>query len=94
MIDAIGSGIGMGGHVIEKVSEFAAVPAEIKDILVDVSSQAFIEGMDQAIWVSSLALIGSAVISYFLIDDAVVTTPAPDSVAVGEGEKLAPVAGD
>ena len=50
--------------------------------------------MDQAIWVSSLALIGSAVISYFLIDDAVVAKPVSDPVAVSDSEKMAPVAGD
>jgi EmrB/QacA subfamily drug resistance transporter len=93
-IDAIGDGIGLGGHVIEKVSDFAWVPAGVKQTIVDVSSQAFIEGMDRAIWVSSLALIGSAVVSYFLISDAVVAAPVPDPAAAEGEPAVAPVAGD
>jgi hypothetical protein len=62
--------------------------------------------MARSIWVSSLAIIGSAVVSYFLIDDAVVAKPAPDPAAVAdEGtvevtdtveakDRLAPIAGD
>ena len=104
VVDAIGSGIAMGGVVIEKVSDFDAVPADLKAIMVDVSSLAFIDGMERSIWVSSLAIIGSAIVSYFLIDDAVVATPAPDPAAVADADeaegkveakdRLAPVAGD
>jgi MFS family permease len=99
-VDAIGSGIAMGGHVIEKVSDFAAVPDEIKAILVDVSSQAFIVGMDRAIWVGSLVIIGSAVVSYFLVSDDVVKAHLTESAAqpaerqVAAEERLAPVPGD
>ena len=87
VIDAIGDGIGMGGHVIEKVKDFAWVPANVKETVVNVSSQAFIDGMDVAIWVSSLGIIGAAVVSYFLISDSVVTAHLAEKPAVLPGEE-------
>ena len=86
-IDAIGSGIALGGHVVEKVKEFAWVPDNVKETIVTVSSQAFIDGMEVAIWVSALGIIASAVVSYFLISDSVVKAHLTEEPAVLPGKE-------
>ena len=93
-IDAVGDGNNMAGHVIEKVSAFDVVPAEIKATLVNVSSRAFVDGMDVAIYVAASAAIASAVLSYVLIKDTPFET-APVTVLAPEAEEaLAPIAAD
>ncbi len=93
VVDFVGSGNAYAGSFINKVSDFDSVPAEVKDTLIAASSQAFVDGMDAAIYVSSAFIFVSAILSYFLIKDSVVAAPVPDPVTVPD-EALAPVPGD
>ena len=93
-IDAVGDGNNMAGHVIEKISAFDVVPAEIKTTLVNASSRAFVDGMDVAIYVAASAAIASAVLSYVLIKDTPFATAPVTEIAPEVGEALAPIAAD
>ncbi len=94
VVDAVGDGNNMAGHVIEKVSAFDFVPAEIKTLLVNASSRAFVDGMDVAIYVAASTAIASAVLSYFLIEDTTFETAPVTEIAPAVEEELAPVAAD
>ena len=93
VIDVIGSGMALGGQVIDNPERFPGVPAGVIDTLTVASSDAFMVGMDLAIVVSAGAIIGMSVISYILLrkpSPAVITVPvvmpeelevAPESAA-------------
>ena len=90
VVDAIGDGNNMAGHVIEKISDFDFVPAEIKAPIIQASSKAFVDGMDVAVYIAAAFLIGASIVNYFLVEDSVVANPAPDP-ALAPGEALAAV---
>jgi EmrB/QacA subfamily drug resistance transporter len=90
VIDAIGDGNNMAGHVIEKISDFDFVPAEIKAPIIQASSKAFVDGMDVAVYIAAAFLIGASIVNYFLVKDSVVASHEPDPVAAPD-EAFAPV---
>ena len=72
VIDLVGSGMNFGGQVISRMPEFASLPPQVVQTLESVSAQAFMVGMDRAMIFSTAGIIIAAIISYFLIEDAVV----------------------
>jgi EmrB/QacA subfamily drug resistance transporter len=82
VIDFVGAGMNIGGNVISKIPEFAGLPAQVVQTLEHASAEAFMVGMDRAIIFSTAGIIAAAVISYFLIDDAVVEKPIEEQEAV------------
>ncbi|HET9659878.1 MAG TPA: MFS transporter [Thermomicrobiales bacterium] len=84
VIDFVGSGMNIGGNVISKMPEFAGLPAQAVKTLEHASAEAFMVGMDRAIIFSTAGIIAAAVISYFLIDDAVVEKPIEEQEAAEE----------
>lgn len=98
VIDLVGSGMNFGGNVISKMPEFASVPAQVTQTLEHASAEAFMVGMDRAIIFSTAGIIAAAVISYFLIDDAIVQKPveeqeSAESIRTGDVD-FAPTAAD
>jgi hypothetical protein len=93
VVDAIGDGNNMAGHVIEKLADFDFVPAEIKAPIIQASSKAFVDGMDVAVYIGAAFLIGASIVNYFLVKDSVVESQAPDPAAA-PNEALAPVPSD
>jgi hypothetical protein len=49
--------------------------------------------MDVAIYIGAAFLIGASIVNYFLVNDSVVATPAPDPVAA-PSEAFVPVPSD
>ena len=92
VIAFVEDGASNAGQVIDEIPEFAgmlaAYPAEIQTII-QVSSEAFVSGMDAALVLSGIGIIAASILSYFMIDDAVVETPVPDPAAAPEAD-LAP----
>jgi EmrB/QacA subfamily drug resistance transporter len=96
LIGAVGDGYNLAGQILRDPEVLAKFPGASQfgtsiDQLVEYSSQAFIVGMDAAVIFSAIGIIAGAAISYFLIDDEVVsrvheTEPAPSL----EGAELAP----
>ncbi len=72
VLDVLGAGMTYGGRVIQDQTLFPGVPADISSMLREVSSNAFMVGMDRAIVVSVAAVLVAAVISWKLISDEVV----------------------
>jgi EmrB/QacA subfamily drug resistance transporter len=81
VIDLIGSGASFAGHVIEDSTHFPGLPAPLVAALRNASGHAFITGMDRAIIVSSLTIIGCSIVSFFLIRER---QPAIAPVPVAE----------
>jgi EmrB/QacA subfamily drug resistance transporter len=78
VLDAVGSGASMAGHVITDPHYFPGLADQFPQVVEqirEVSSRAFVEGMDVAIIVSGIAIIASSIVSYFLIKDEVVSRP-------------------
>ncbi|HEV2107442.1 MAG TPA: MFS transporter [Thermomicrobiales bacterium] len=71
VVDLIGSGMGYGGRVVENSLAFPGLDPAITGIVREVSSEAFMGGMDRAILVSALAIIAASIASYVLINDRV-----------------------
>lgn len=96
VIDAVGDGNNMAGHVIEKLSAFDFVPADIKATLVNASSKAFVDGMDVAIYIGAIAALASAVLSYFLVKDSIFEQAPVTEIepAAAAAEALSPIAAD
>jgi hypothetical protein len=91
VIDLVGSGMNFGGRVISQMPEFATLPASVTKTLEQVSAEAFMSGMDRAIIFSTAGIIAAAVISYFLIDDAIVQQPIEEPAgAENESEGIRP----
>jgi EmrB/QacA subfamily drug resistance transporter len=92
IFDLVGSGMSFGGRVIEDAGVFPGLEntPQIVAALRQASSEAFMVGMDRAIYTSSFTIMVVAVISYFLIKDSVVEKPVaehgaeafPDGMAV------------
>jgi hypothetical protein len=59
----------------------SAVPADVVRTLEQASAEAFMVGMDRAIIFSTVGIIAAAIVSYFLIDDAVVEKPIEEQEA-------------
>jgi len=69
-VDTIGSGMAYGGNVVDSLPGLEGVP-QLVATLRAASGDAFMAGMDIAIYVSSFGMIAMAVVSYFLIRDRV-----------------------
>lgn len=69
-IDTIGSGMAYGGDVVSRFPGLEQMP-NLVATLQAASGNAFMAGMDIAIYVSATGMIAMAVISYFLIRDTV-----------------------
>jgi EmrB/QacA subfamily drug resistance transporter len=91
VIDMVGSGMNFGGNVLSKLPVSAALPADVVNALEHASAEAFMVGMDRAIIFSTVGIIAAAVISYFLIDDAIVLKPIEEQEAA---EREAALRGD
>jgi EmrB/QacA subfamily drug resistance transporter len=91
VIDMVGSGMNFGGNVLSKLPVSAALPADVVNALEHASAEAFMVGMDRAIIFSTVGIIAAAVISYFLIDDAIVLKPIEEQE---EAEREAALRGD
>ena len=72
VLDVLGGGMSYGGRVIQDQSLFPGVPAGVASTLREVSSNAFMVGMDRAIVVSVAVVMVAAVVSWKLISDEVV----------------------
>nr|MBA3380033.1 hypothetical protein [Chloroflexia bacterium] len=83
VIDQIGEGINYAGQVIYNPTYFASVPGDVADILSSVSAAAFVEGMHRSFIITGVAIIGVAIVSFFLVKDSVAEAPAeePDELA-------------
>jgi hypothetical protein len=93
VIDAVGSGYNLAGRVIRDPEVFPGIAQLGPGVnqLVEYSSQAFIVGMDAAVIFSAIGIIAGSVISYFLIDDEVVSrVHEAEPVPSLEGAELAP----
>ncbi len=67
-IDLIGSGASFAGNVIESMPGSEKLGDAIA-VIERASSQAFVAGMDRAMWIGGVMLIATSVVSYFLISD-------------------------
>lgn len=72
VVDAIGSGVSLAGRVVEDPKRFPGLPPQFVGQVRDASAQAFVNGMDRAFVISSFAIFGFALLSFFLIKDWVV----------------------
>ncbi|TXG81099.1 MAG: DHA2 family efflux MFS transporter permease subunit [Thermomicrobiales bacterium] len=78
VIDLVGAGMNNAGRVLGQLidsgdyPQLASIPAQVVQTLEHASAEAFMVGMDRAIIFSTAGIIIAAVISYFLIEDAVV----------------------
>ncbi|MEZ4529874.1 MAG: MFS transporter [Thermomicrobiales bacterium] len=78
VIDLVGAGMNNAGRVLGQLidsgdyPQLSAIPAQVVQTLEHVSAEAFMVGMDRAIIFSTAGIIIAAVVSYFLIEDAVV----------------------
>jgi EmrB/QacA subfamily drug resistance transporter len=88
VVDVIGSGMALGGDVIMNTDRFPGVPEPLAIMLQQVSSDAFMVGMDLAIIVSASVIVAMSVLSYFMLrNPAPVTAGAPATVH-GEPEPV------
>ncbi len=78
VVDRIGEGINYAGSVIYNQALFPGVPADVADTLSAVSAGAFIEGMHRSFIITGAAIVGVAIVSFFLVKDAVAEAPAED----------------
>lgn len=67
LVDVIGSGMALGGDAITNADRFPGVPEPLAITLQQVSSDAFMVGMDLAIIVSASAIFVMAGISYLML---------------------------
>jgi hypothetical protein len=87
LFDLVRSGAGFAGHVVEDPAIFPGFTSEIAATVRDVSAEAFMAGMDRAIIIGALTMLVAAVVSFFLIDDDVVSaTTSLTEVEAGTGE--------
>ncbi len=99
LIDRIGEGMGYGGSVVNEVAARVGLDpsdAALAPVLAQIraaSSDAFIAGMDIAIWVSAATIAAAALLSYVLIKDRVAES-APAPAALTADEAIAPVVAD
>ncbi len=80
----IGSGINYAGRLIQDPQLFPGLPEQVTSTIRQVSSEAFIVGMERAFILSSAVIVLFSVFSYFLIEDSVAARrPAAVPVDVG-----------
>jgi EmrB/QacA subfamily drug resistance transporter len=90
VFDLVSSGMSFGGRVIEDAHMFPGVQ-QFPDVVATIrlaSGNAFMEGMDRAIFVSAFTIMAAAVVSFFLIKNEVAAGGAhvPEPVAELEME--------
>jgi EmrB/QacA subfamily drug resistance transporter len=95
IIAQVGDGFNLAGGVIRDPEYLAKFPGAAQlgsgvDRIVEMSSQAFISGMDAAVIFSAVGIIFGSVLSYFLIDDEVVSRVHDSAPAVAEQPEFAP----
>lgn len=96
VVDKIGDGASLGGRVIYNDGFFPGVAAQAPEFaatIADVSSRAFVAGMDRAVLFSGVAIIATSAISYLMIKDEVAAEPAAAPAPLPEPE-LADLAAD
>jgi EmrB/QacA subfamily drug resistance transporter len=78
IVDVVGSGMSFGGRVVADPELFPGLvqAPQLVGALQQASSEAFMLGMDRAIYVSAAAVVAVATLVYFLIDDRVVAGQA------------------
>lgn len=92
VLDVLGAGMSYGGRVIQDQTLFPGVPADVSGMLREVSSNAFMVGMDRAIVVSVAAVMVAAVLSWKLISDEVVAAhPVEEHALHGAEPEVVPV---
>ncbi|MDP9365483.1 MAG: MFS transporter [Chloroflexota bacterium] len=93
--DVVGSGIGLGGRVVEDPRLFPGLEAfgPLVGQIRDASSRAFVAGMEDAMVLSGALLIAVAGLSYWLINDRVADR-APAAVPALAGEEAVATAAD
>jgi len=89
-LEFISNGMSQGGRVIDDIVERGLFPGveQFPEAIATIrlaSSDAFMAGMDRAIYVSAFAIMAMAVVSFFLIKDDVVSH-RPDAIVAGEIE--------
>jgi EmrB/QacA subfamily drug resistance transporter len=79
IVDKIGEGVSYAGYaaISQLPDDVASAFSNTWSTVQQASSEAFMAGMDLAIIVGGVGIIVAAVISYVLINDAVVLRPAP-----------------
>ena len=75
VFNLIGSGMNYGGQVVQQIGAEMGLPEDTIASVQQVSSEAFMSGMDRAVLFSGIAIIAAGILSYFLIDDDVVSNP-------------------
>ena len=89
ILDVISSGMSFGGRVIQDTELFPGV-AQFPELVATIqlaSGEAFMVGMDRAIYVSAFAIMAMAAISFFLIQDDVVSRQ-PEEHTITEFEPV------
>jgi MFS family permease len=86
VLDHISTGMSMGGHVIRDTELFdpakiTSLTPSVVDTIQNASAKAFIYGQDRAVIFATVGMIAAAILSYFLIDEAVVSKPAEEPQA-------------
>ena len=81
IVDKIGEGVSYAGYaaISQLPDDVASAFSNTWSTVQQASSEAFMAGMDLAIIVGGVGIIVAAVISYVLINDAVVLRPAPST---------------
>jgi EmrB/QacA subfamily drug resistance transporter len=97
VLDAIGSGMSMGGTVIQDTHLFdpTKIPGLTPDVVATIreaSAQAFMTGMDRAVIFSGVGIMIASLLSYVLIKDKVAEGTVPASAEAREPELAAQVA--
>lgn len=77
----IGSGMNYGGHVVAAIASEMGITDDRIATIQRVSADAFMKGMDRSVLFSGLAMLGVAVLSYFMIEDDVVVRTAEERQA-------------
>lgn len=77
----IGSGMNYGGHVVTAIASEMGITDDRIATIQRVSADAFMKGMDRSVLFSGLAMLGVAVLSYFMIEDDVVVRTAEERQA-------------
>lgn len=85
LIETIGDKLITAGRLIQDQETFPGIPQDIRDAIETASSEGFVSGMHVAFILTGLTMLVCAVGSYFLINDKVASSEAPDPSTVGAG---------
>jgi EmrB/QacA subfamily drug resistance transporter len=88
----VGSGMNYGGRVVQGMAQELGITDERLATVQQVSGEAFMKGMDRAVLFSGVAIIFVAVVSYFMIDDEIVTKSEEEREAEASGGDPASIA--